>query len=242
LHSHDQLGCFAQLFDGPAPTGGGSSTYTYLLGDPATRECVLIDPVLEQVERDLKIIADLGLTLTLALNTHCHADHVTGTGEITRRRKGVVSLISKASGAKAGRLLESGETVAWANGRRALKVLATPGHTEGCVSYLDESIGAVFTGDALLIGGCGRTDFQQGSASKLYESVHTKLFTLPGSTLVLPAHDYKGRCYSTIATEKATNPRLTKDKRAFEQLMQELGLPYPKKLDVSLPANLVCGM
>uniref|UniRef100_A0A7S4N959 persulfide dioxygenase n=1 Tax=Prymnesium polylepis TaxID=72548 RepID=A0A7S4N959_9EUKA len=241
LHRHS-LGIFLQVFDGPAPDGGGSSTYTYIVGDAASKECIIIDPVLEQVEHDLKMIDALGLTLTLALNTHCHADHITGTGAIKRQRAGVTSLISKASGAKADCHLKPGEEVRWAEGRRTLTALATPGHTDGCMCFFDESIGVVFTGDALLIGGCGRTDFQQGSSETLYESVHNHLFSLPGSTLVLPAHDYKGRAYSTISAEKSGNPRLSKDKSAFVQIMRDLQLPYPKKIDVSLPANLMCGM
>eukprot|EP00966_Prymnesium_polylepis_P038239 886689-Prymnesium_polylepis.1 len=182
LHRHS-LGIFLQVFDGPAPDGGGSSTYTYIVGDAASKECIIIDPVLEQVEHDLKMIDALGLTLTLALNTHCHADHITGTGAIKRQRAGVTSLISKASGAKADCHLKPGEEVRWAEGRRTLTALATPGHTDGCMCFFDESIGVVFTGDALLIGGCGRTDFQQGSSETLYESVHNHLFSLPGSTL-----------------------------------------------------------
>lgn len=241
LHTHD-LGVFEQLFDGPPPHGGGSSTYTYLLGDAATGEAILIDPVLERVDADLAIVDALGLKLTLALNTHCHADHITGTGELKKRRPGVVSVISAASGAKADRLLAPGEVVSWASGRRALTTLATPGHTNGCVSFHDKHLGAVFTGDALLIGGCGRTDFQEGSAATLHTSVHTKLFNLPSTTLVLPAHDYKGRCFSTVQAEREGNPRLTKDKAAFVELMANLELPYPKKIDASLPANLMCGL
>ena len=241
LHRHE-LGIFRQLFDGAPPTGGGSSTYTYLLGDAASGEAILIDPVLEHVDRDLTAISELGLELTLALNTHCHADHITGSGALKRRVAAVESLISKASGARADRHVSDGDVISWAGGRRQLKVLATPGHTNGCVSFYDESIGAAFTGDALFIGGCGRTDFQEGSAATLYESVHTKLFTLPAGTLVLPAHDYKGRAYATVGAEAATNPRLTKPKAGFVQLMAGLQLAYPRKLDVSLPANLKCGL
>jgi len=198
--------------------------------------------VLEQFERDLKAIDTLGLTLTLAINTHCHADHVTGTGAIKQRLAGVSSLISESSGAKADRHLKLGEEVRWAGGRRALKALATPGHTDGCMSFYDELMGCVFTGDTLLIGGCGRTDFQQGNAEVLYDSVHTHLFCLPGDTLVLPAHDYKGRRYSSIGAEKSMNPRLSKSKGEFLQIMRDLELPYPRKIDVALPANLMCGL
>jgi len=237
-----ELGIFEQLFDGPAPEGGGSSTYTYLLGDADSKEAILIDPVLEQVERDVAAVNRLGLKLTLVLNTHCHADHITGTGELKKRLPGVTSVISAASGAKADRKLAPSEVVTWARGKRALKTLATPGHTNGCVSYYDASIGAVFSGDALLIGGCGRTDFQEGSAATLYDSVHQQIFTLPPATLVLPAHDYKGRTHSTVQAEREGNPRLTLDKPAFVETMANLGLAYPKKIDVALPANLMCGV
>ena len=155
---------------------------------------------------------------------------------------GLRSCISKAAGASADILLDAEQTVSWAGGRRTLKVLATPGHTNGCISFYDAEAGLVFTGDAMLIGGCGRTDFQQGDARVLYESNHTQLFTLPPSTLVLPAHDYKGRSFSTIGAERATNPRLTKSKDEFVSIMASLGLPYPKKMDIAVPANMVCGV
>jgi len=186
-HDHD-LGAFAQLFDGPAPDGGGSSTYTYILGDKESGECIIIDPVLEQVERDLAAVQEMGLQLTLALNTHCHADHVTGTGELKRRVPGLRSMISAASGAKADEFISPNQKIGWAGGARTLEALPTPGHTNGCLSLHDGRMGAVFTGDTLLIGGCGRTDFQEGSADTLYDSVHSELFSLPPSTIVFPAH------------------------------------------------------
>lgn len=241
-----QLGSLEQMFD----SVGASSTLTYILADPhGTKEAIIIDPVLENVERDVALIERLGCELTLALNTHCHADHITGTGALKKllndrpgKAKTLQSLISKSSGAKADILVEDGEVVRWADGKRELRVLATPGHTNGCVSFYDKDVHAVFTGDALFIGGCGRTDFQEGSASTLYDSVHKKLFTLPPHTLVYPAHDYKGRRRSTIGAESKGNPRLTKSKDDFVSLMDNLGLPYPKKIDASLPANLVCGI
>lgn len=231
-----------QLFDPK------SSTYTYLLGDVTTGEAILIDPCLDQIERDLELINELGFTLTLMLNTHCHADHITATGEIKRRLKDSPSppksVISAASGAKADRLLAPNEVVAWAGGTRSLKALATPGHTEGCMSFYDSTIGAVYTGDALLVGGCGRTDFQGGSAKTLYQSVHSQLFTLPDETIVYPAHDYKGRLRSTIEAEKAFNPRLGggKTESEFVTIMANLKLNNPKMLDVAVPANLMCGV
>ena len=227
---------FRQLFEAE------SSTYTYLLADEDTKEAVLIDPVDLTVARDLALVNDLGLTLVLAVNTHCHADHITGTGEIKKRLGAQVkSGISAAAGAKADLLFAPYETIRF--GSHSLKVLPTPGHTAGCVSYYTESNGGmVFTGDTLLIRGCGRTDFQGGSAETLYESVHSQLFTLPPLTAVFPAHDYKGQTRSSVEEEKRLNPRLTKDKEGFVEIMKNLNLPYPKKIDASLPANLMCGI
>jgi len=224
------------------PAGSGSSTLTYLLFDEASKEAILIDPVREQVERDLAEIDKLGGRLVLALNTHCHADHITGTGALKQRVPGLRSAIAATAGAAADSLLKDGDVITWAVGGRSLRVLATPGHTEGCVSYLDEAVKAVFTGDTLLIGGCGRTDFQGGSAATLYKSVHQQLFSLPLETLVLPAHDYKGLRASTIGAEKRSNPRLTKSKEGFVELMAGLGLPYPAKIDLAVPANKLCGL
>jgi len=227
---------FRQMFD-----TAGSSTYTYLLADPTTKEALLIDPVLEMVERDLAAVDALGLTLKYCLNTHCHADHITGSGEIKKQKPGVQSLIAEASGAKADVQLKHGDTVSM--GAVQLAVRATPGHTNGCISFVTEANGGmVFTGDALLIDGCGRTDFQEGSAENLYDSVHQQIFSLPDHYKVLPAHNYKGLMETTVGEQKRRNPRLTKPKAEFCEIMKNLGLPYPKKLDVSLPANLNCGV
>lgn len=226
---------FRQLFDGE------SSTYTYLLADPTTKEAVLIDPVDTQVNRDLAVVHDLGLTLKMAVNTHCHADHITGTGLIKTRLPGVKSGISKASKAQADVLFEPLDIINIGN--HSLKVLPTPGHTEGCISFYTPSNGGmVFTGDALLIRGCGRTDFQGGSAETLYESNHGTIFKLPLETAVYPAHDYKGLTSSSVDEETRLNPRLTKTKEEFITIMANLNLPYPKKLDVAVPANLLCGV
>ena len=230
-----------QLFDGPAPTGAGSSTFTYIIADQAAKQALIIDPVLEQAERDLAEVAALDCVLTHALNTHCHADHITGSGRLKAEVPELITAISAASNAQADMRLTPGQPLTW-GAERSLHVLATPGHTNGCLSFYDESLGAVFTGDALLIGGCGRTDFQEGSAETLYESVHGALFTLPEATIVYPAHDYKGRTQSTIGEQKSSNPRLTKPKDEFVELMANLGLAYPKKIDVAVPANLVCGI
>jgi len=225
---------FRQFFDKE------SSTYTYLLADSITKDAVLIDPVLEQVTRDLATVDQLGLNLVYVINTHCHADHVTGTGEIKNRCPGVKSGISRSSGAKADILYEPGDTIKF--GSHELKVFDTPGHTGGCVTYYTENNGGMcFTGDTLMIRGCGRTDFQDGDPGTLYESVHAKLFTLPESTKVYPAHDYKGQTSSTVGEEKKFNPRLTKPKPDFIDLMNNLGLAYPKKIDVAHPANMACG-
>lgn len=225
---------FRQLFE------SSSSTYTYLLADASTREAVLIDPVLEMVDRDMKLIEELGLKLTVAANTHCHADHVTGTGLLKKRLFGVKSAISKHSGARADILLSEGDAITF--GKYCVTVRETPGHTDGCVTFVREDESMAFTGDALLIRGCGRTDFQQGCAKKLYQSIQEKIFTLPGHCLIYPAHDYKGQTVSTVEEEKKFNPRLTRSQEEFVEIMNNLNLPKPAKIDVAVPANLVCGL
>lgn len=235
--SSDSEVIFRQLFEKE------SSTYTYLLGCAETRECLLIDPVLETVERDLRVVDELGLKLKLCVNTHCHADHITGSGEIKKMRKEVKSVISKRAGAMADVLIDEGDVVQVGTSVK-LKCLATPGHTDGCVSFVLGDNTDVFTGDALLIRGCGRTDFQGGSSETLFDGVTGKLFGgLPDTCKVWPAHDYKGRMVSTIGEEKLLNPRLGagKTKEEFVQIMKDLNLPYPKKIDASLPRNLKCG-
>jgi len=234
---------FAQLFD---PV---SSTFTYLVGSRNTKTCLLLDPVLEQKDRDLALVDELGLVLRYVVNTHCHADHITSGGAIRKERPDVKTVISRASGAKADVLVDDGDRIVIEEGVVALEVMATPGHTDGCTSFLlkckplgSKQEDMVFTGDTMLIRGCGRTDFQQGSSERLYQSVHSKLFTLDESTLVYPGHDYKGRTVSSIGEEKKYNPRLTKSEPEFTKLMSELNLPYPKKIDVALPANLQCGV
>jgi len=224
-----------QLFDPE------SSTFTYLIGCEESKEAVLIDPVLEQKDRDLAVVSELGFKLRYVVNTHAHADHISSSGLICRENPEVQSVISLASGAKANVHTKPGDKIAF--GRMALVVLATPGHTSGCCSYfLEGEPSMVFTGDALLIRGCGRTDFQQGDSALLHESVHKQIFTLPGATLIYPGHDYKGRNISTVDEEKQFNPRLSKGKDEFVKIMSELNLPYPKKLDIAVPANMVCGI
>ncbi|XP_072026622.1 uncharacterized protein [Amphiura filiformis] len=228
---------FRQLFDYQ------SYTYTYLLADKVAKEAILIDPVLELVNRDVHLLEDLQLKLKFAINTHCHADHVTGTGKLKDRLPEVKSVISKASGAQADIYINEGDQVQF--GDFAVDVLSTPGHTNGCVTYVFKHEGKplmVFTGDAVLIRGCGRTDFQEGSSDTLYESVHGKILSLPPETLLYPAHDYTGQMVSTVGEELKHNPRLTKPKEEFIKIMENLNLPYPKAIDRALPANLVCGI
>ncbi|XP_045468662.1 persulfide dioxygenase ETHE1, mitochondrial [Harmonia axyridis] len=231
--NHKNRLIFRQLLDSV------SCTYTYLLGDFEKKECILIDPVLEHAKRDFNLVKELGLKLSYALNTHMHADHITGTGYL-KKLSGCKSVISKASGAQADIHLEDEEL--FSLGNICLKVLSTPGHTNGCVSYYCEEQQMVFTGDALLIRGCGRTDFQEGNPATLYKSVHSKLFTLPHETVVYPAHDYRGVMSSTIAEEIKYNSRLTKNMEEFIDIMNNLNLGYPKQIDKALPANKVCGL
>uniref|UniRef100_A0A1B6D9M4 Persulfide dioxygenase ETHE1, mitochondrial n=1 Tax=Clastoptera arizonana TaxID=38151 RepID=A0A1B6D9M4_9HEMI len=224
---------FRQLFDLE------SSTYTYLLADVNCKEAVLIDPVLEQVERDWKLIKELGLNLKFAINTHMHADHVTGTGKL-RKLTCCKSVISKLSGAQADIHVDENDVIEF--GCHQLKIRSTPGHTSGCITYVSEDQGMAFTGDALLIRGCGRTDFQEGNPTTLYNSVHSQIFSLPENFKLYPAHDYKGQTVTTVWEEKQFNPRLTKNLEEFVNIMNNLNLPYPKKIDVSVPMNMICGI
>lgn len=224
---------FHQLFD------AGSSTYTYIIADKKSKEAAIIDPVLETVDRDLKLIDELGLRLMYVLDTHIHADHITGAGEI-RKRTQAKTAVSQTAGAECVDIpLEDGQELLL--GEKIIKVIATPGHTNTCLTYYFE--GMIFTGDALLIRGCGRTDFQQGSSEKLYDSVHEKLFKLPSDTAVYPGHDYRGQTSSTVGLEKQFNPRLgeAKTKDDFIKIMSELKIANPKKIHEAVPANLACG-
>lgn len=174
------------------------------------------------------------------LNTHVHADHVTGTSKLRSLLPGALSVISEVSTARADMFLKEFDTITF--GSRKVYAVRTPGHTEGCMSFVLDDLTKVFTGDALLIRGCGRTDFQGGSAETLYDSVHSKLFaTLPDDCAVLPAHNYNGQTESSIGEEKRLNPRLTKSKEEFVQIMSNLNLPRPAQIDIAVPANLNCG-
>jgi len=225
---------FRQLFDLK------SSTYTYLLADSHSKDAVIIDPVFEQVDRDLNLIRDLGLKLLFAVNTHCHADHITGTGEIKKRLKDCKSVIAASTCCTADRHIIEGDIIEF--GRCRLESLSTPGHTDGCMTYVWREQAMAFTGDALLIRGCGRTDFQQGSPSRLYESVHKKIFTLPDHFMLYPAHDYMGRTVTSVDEEKRCNPRLTKSLEEFIDIMNNLNLAPPKYINEAVPANMVCGV
>jgi glyoxylase-like metal-dependent hydrolase (beta-lactamase superfamily II) len=228
---------FRQLFE---PT---SSAYSYLIACADTSEAVVIDPVLETVGRDLELLDGFGLTLKYTIETHIHADHVTGAGQLREATGCRCALPAKSGAAHVDIPLDEG--VAVDVGGLRLQPLATPGHTDDHHCYLLESAdGArVFTGDALMIDGCGRTDFQNGDAATLYRSVHDKLFALPDDTLVYPGHDYQGRRVTSIAQEKARNPRLGGGKTIdeFVAIMAALHLPRPKMMDVAVPANRECG-
>jgi sulfur dioxygenase len=227
---------FRQLFDPE------SSTYTYLLADEASREAILIDPVLELLERDVELITELELRLCYAIDTHVHADHVTAIGSL-RERLGAKTVLSERAGTgRADVLVKDGDRIRF--GARSLEVRETPGHTGGCLTYVLDDHSKAFTGDALLIRGCGRTDFQEGDARTLYRSVHEKIFTLPDATLLYPAHDYKGRTVTSVEEEKRLNPRLGRDKSIddFAAIMASLALARPKKIDVAIPANLYVGI
>jgi glyoxylase-like metal-dependent hydrolase (beta-lactamase superfamily II) len=228
---------FRQLFEPQ------SSSYTYLIGCEQSREAALIDPVLETVDRDLEQLQALGATLRLTIETHIHADHITGASAL-RRRTGCKCALPERSGADRGDLpVREGEPLRI--GALQIDPLYTPGHTDDHHCYFVDygGVGRVFTGDALLIDGCGRTDFQNGDSATLYRSVHEKLFSLPPDTLVYPGHDYQQRHVSSVGQERERNPRLGggKSVEEFIAIMSALTLPRPKKIDVAVPANRQCG-
>jgi sulfur dioxygenase len=220
-----------QLFDGE------SFTFTYLLADEHTMRAALIDPVKEQVERDLGLVNELGLELRYVLETHVHADHVTGAGVIAERT-GALTAASELGASCAKLHLKDGDRICL--GSLELRALATPGHTRDSMSFYTP--GQIFTGDALFVRGTGRTDFQNGDSGALYDSITQKLFTLPDDTLVWPGHDYRGYSVSTIGEERHLNPRLAgRTREEFQQIMHALKLEPPKKMQVAVNANLACG-
>jgi sulfur dioxygenase len=220
-----------------------SSTYTYLIGCVETREAALIDPVLETADRDLALLSELGLTLKYTIETHIHADHVTGAARLREATGSKAAVPEKSGAAHVDVPVREGEPISV--GKLRFEPLYVPGHTDDHHAYLVRSSdgGRLFTGDALMIDGCGRTDFQNGDAATLYRSVHEKFFTLPDDTLVYPGHDYQQRFVSSVGQEKARNPRLGGGKTVeeFVEIMNSLNLPRPKKMDVAVPANRECG-
>lgn len=224
---------FRQLFE---PV---SSTYTYLLGCTDTGAAVLVDPVINAVDRDLQLLQALNLRLACTLDTHIHADHITAARVLKERTGSQIAapafdhLPCTDVGMEEGRPLQVGSI--------RIDGLHTPGHTDGHFAYVAGE--RVFTGDALLIDGCGRTDFQNGDAAALYRSVTQKLFALADETLVYPAHDYSGRHVSSIAQERSRNPRVGAGRTLaeFERIMAGLNLPYPKFIDHAVPGNRQCG-
>jgi len=223
---------FRQLFDPE------SSTLTYLLADDQG-SAVIIDPVLEHVDSYLALLKSLQLKLRMVLDTHVHADHITGS-QALRKHTCATTVIAENCGAPGyDRLLKDGDTLTF--GSESIRVIATPGHTPGSLSYLWRD--RLFSGDTLMINACGRTDFQQGSAAQMYHSITEKLFTLPDETLVYPAHDYKGRRVSSIGEEKVLNTRIAgRSEAEFVAIMNNLNLATPKRIHEAVPANLLGGI
>jgi sulfur dioxygenase len=225
---------FRQLFE---PL---SSTYTYLLGDEGSGQAMLVDPVISTMERDLGVLHELGLTLAYTVDTHIHADHITAARELKRAVGSRIAAPAHDRLPCADVGIEEG--VPLQLGGIVLQPLHTPGHTDGHFAYLHA--GRVFTGDALLIDGCGRTDFQNGDTDAMWRSVRDKLFVLPGETQVYPGHDYRNRQVSTIEQERQSNQRLggTRTLEQFRRIMAELKLPYPRFIEYAVPGNRQCGV
>ena len=222
-----------QLFD------SASSTYTYVLMDEATREAVIIDPVDDQLERDLATLRQYGLRLVWAVETHAHADHITSAGMLAEHAGAKTAAPTGCGITTAAMQLNDGDTLRFGN--EVIRALHTPGHTAGSMCFLWRD--HVFTGDTLLINGCGRTDFQSGSSEAMFHSVTQVLFALPDNTNVWPGHDYQGRTRSSIGAEKSGNARLAnKTLQEFITIMDALNLPPPKRLAEAVPANLSSGV
>lgn len=216
-----------------------SSTYTYILYDKENLEAVLIDPVYEKYDRDLTLIKQLNLKLRYVLETHIHADHITSSYKFRDDLGAKIAINKNAESACADVQIDDGQEFNF--GAFQLRALMTPGHTDTCTTFHCENM--LFTGDTLLIRGCGRTDFQQGSSKKLFKSVREKLFSFDDETIVYPGHDYKGFTSSTVGEEKLYNSRLAMDKTEseFVEIMENLNLDHPKKIKEAVPANLKCG-
>lgn len=229
---------FKQLFE------SDSSTYTYLIADPQSGQAILIDPVRETVERDLQLLKDMNLTLQATLETHVHADHLTGALMLKNKTGCDIAYPAMVQSSCIDIGIKEGE--AFKVGSIELNPLYTPGHTDHHHAFLIDTPvqKMIFTGDALLIEACGRADFQSGDAGTLYNSIHNKIFSLPDETLVYPGHDYEGRFITTVAQEKSRNPRLGggKKKADFVAIMDGLDLPYPRKIDFAVPGNELCGV
>jgi sulfur dioxygenase len=226
---------FRQLYDTT------SSTYTYVLADKDSLEAVVIDPVFEQVNRDLALIRELGLKLLYSIDTHCHADHVTGSWLMARRTGCKIGVAAAVGAENIDVEFTHGDRIPF--GEHHLEVRSTPGHTAGCLTYVLGNQSVAFTGDALLIRGCGRTDFQQGDAAMLFDSITGQIFSLPEYCLIYPGHDYSGRTVTSVTEEKAFNPRIGggASKSDFVGYMNAMQLPHPKRIDIALPANMVSG-
>ena len=226
---------FRQLFD--AATG----TFTYLLADLPSRQGVLIDPVFEQHSRDLSLIHELWIELVASIDTHAHADHVTGSWLMQEATGCAIGLAAVARAENVTQPLHHGDRVSF--GQRYLEVRSTPGHTDGCISFVLDNHSMAFTGDALLVRGCGRCDFQQGNAHTLWASITEQIFSLPDSCLLYPGHDYTGRTVSSVAEEKAFNARLggAATERDFVGHMENMKLPHPHKIAEALPGNMRSG-
>ena len=223
-----------QLFD-PA-----TSTYTYLLWDNATKQAAIIDPVIEQWQRDKKLIEELGLNLQYSLETHIHADHVTGGGLLRKAFACKVGVHTNSRADCADILLQEGDELSL--GSQILRVIHTPGHTDTDVCYLTD--GMIFTGDTLLIHGSGRTDFQSGNAGLAYDSIVQRIFTLPQDTVIFPGHDYAGFTRSTVGEEQRFNPRLgnNRSREEYIRIMTEMSLPKPERIDIAVPGIQGCGL
>ncbi len=226
---------FRQLFD------SASSTYTYLLGCSESREAVVIDPVYEQHARDTALIRELGLSVRYVLDTHVHADHVTGAWLMRKALNAQIVLSARYGIEEVDVPVDHGDVLAFGN--CSVTVRATPGHTSGCVTYVTNNREMAFTGDCLMIRGAGRTDFQAGDVHVMWESIREQIFTLPDDCLIYPGHDYMGRTVSTVLEEKRFNPRIGGDahEEDFVGYMENLKLPHPRLIDIAVPANMNCG-